>query len=62
MDEVLLHGVAESGPGRAVVQSIYTPAVALLGDDAADQKEPTHLTFLVNFFDELRRRAPAGGK
>jgi hypothetical protein len=24
--------------------------------------EPTHLTFLLNFFDELRRRAPAGGK
>jgi serine/threonine-protein kinase len=23
---------------------------------------PTHLTFLLNFFDELRRRAPAGGK
>jgi Tol biopolymer transport system component len=31
---------------------------------ASDQTggEPTHLTFLLNFFDELRRRAPAGGK
>ncbi len=27
---------------------------------ANDQKPPTHLTFLLNFFDELRRRAPAG--
>ncbi len=32
---------------------------ALLADnDANDQKPPTHLTFLLNFFDELRRRAP----
>ena len=29
---------------------------------ASDQTggEPMHLTFLLNFFDELRRRAPAG--
>jgi Tol biopolymer transport system component len=32
----------------------------MLADDASRQKEPTHLTFLLNFFDELRRRAPAG--
>jgi hypothetical protein len=25
-----------------------------------EQKNPTHVTFLLNFFDELRRRAPAG--
>jgi serine/threonine-protein kinase len=31
---------------------------ALLADDANGQKPPTHLTFLLNFFDELRRRAP----
>jgi serine/threonine-protein kinase len=31
-------------------------AAILAGDEA------THLTFLLNFFDELRRRAPAGGK
>jgi len=30
-------------------------AAMLAGDQA-----PTHLTFLLNFFDELRRRAPAG--
>jgi Tol biopolymer transport system component len=35
---------------------------AMLADDATDQKLPTHLTFLLNFFDELRRRAPAGSK
>ena len=29
---------------------------------AVDQKPPTHVVLLVNFFDELRRRAPSGGK
>ena len=28
--------------------------------DSNDEKPPTHLTFLLNFFDELRRRAPVG--
>jgi hypothetical protein len=32
---------------------------AMLTDDANGDKPPTHLTFLLNFFDELRRRAPA---
>jgi serine/threonine-protein kinase len=32
---------------------------AILASDQAGG-EPTHLTFLLNFFDELRRRAPAG--
>jgi len=34
---------------------------AMLADDndTNGQKGPTHLTFLLNFFDELRRRAPA---
>jgi Tol biopolymer transport system component len=31
---------------------------AMVGDDANGEKPPTHLTFLLNFFDELRRRAP----
>jgi serine/threonine-protein kinase len=31
---------------------------AMLADNANGQKPPTHLTFLLNFFDELRRRAP----
>ena len=33
---------------------------ALLADDANGEKLPTHLTFLLHFFDELRRRAPGG--
>jgi hypothetical protein len=32
---------------------------AFVADDAKVEKPPTHLTFLLNFFDELRRRAPA---
>ena len=28
--------------------------------EATEQKGPPHVTFLLNFFDELRRRAPAG--
>jgi hypothetical protein len=34
--------------------------VVLNADGTADPKPITHLTFLVNFTDELRRRAPAG--
>jgi hypothetical protein len=33
--------------------------VAFVADDAGE-KPPTHLTFLLNFFDEMRRNAPAG--
>ena len=33
---------------------------AFAGDDASGEKLPTHLTFLLNFFDELRRKAPEG--
>jgi hypothetical protein len=29
-------------------------------DDANRDKAPTHLTFLLNFFDEQRRCAPTG--
>jgi serine/threonine-protein kinase len=32
---------------------------AFVAEDANAEKPPTHLTFLLNFFDELRRRAPA---
>jgi hypothetical protein len=32
---------------------------AILAPDASGDKPPTHLTFLLNFFDELLRRAPA---
>ena len=33
---------------------------AFVADDADGEKLPTHLTFLLNFFDELRRKAAAG--
>jgi serine/threonine-protein kinase len=33
---------------------------AFVADDASGEKLPTHLTFLLHFFDELRRKAPAG--
>ena len=33
---------------------------AMVADDASGEKMPTHLTFLLNFFDELRRKVPAG--
>ncbi len=32
---------------------------AFLAEDSNGDKPPTHLTFLLNFFDELRRRAPS---
>jgi serine/threonine-protein kinase len=35
---------------------------AFMTDNVDREKPVTHLTFLLNFFDELRRRAPAGGK
>lgn len=33
--------------------------LAAIVDDQAAESLPTHLTFLLNFGDELRRRAPA---
>lgn len=33
---------------------------AIVADDANGDRPPTHLTFLLNFVDELRRRAPEG--
>ena len=33
---------------------------AIVAEDAEEEKLPTHLTFLLNFFDELRRKAPGG--
>jgi serine/threonine-protein kinase len=37
-------------------------AILLYPDGTAEPKPVTHLTFLMNFFDELRRRVPAGAK
>jgi hypothetical protein len=36
-------------------------AVTLYTDGTAEHQPTVQLTFLLNFFDELRRRAPAGG-
>jgi hypothetical protein len=36
--------------------------VTLYADGKAESKPITHVTVLLNFFDELRRRVPAGGK
>ena len=35
---------------------------AVVQPETSEQKGPTQVTFLLNFFDELRRRVPAGGK
>jgi serine/threonine-protein kinase len=36
--------------------------IAALQSNNADKQHPiTHVTFLLNFFDEVRRRVPAGG-
>ena len=37
-------------------------AVVLNADGTADPKPITHLTFLLNFFDELRMRVPSAGR
>jgi hypothetical protein len=37
-------------------------ATVLNADGTADAKPITHLTFQLNFFDELRRRVPTSGK
>ena len=36
--------------------------VLLPAEGAEEQKAQTHVTFLLNFFDELRRRVPTGSK
>jgi serine/threonine-protein kinase len=33
---------------------------AIVADDANNEKPTTHLTFLLNFLDELRRKSPTG--
>jgi len=37
-------------------------AVVMPADTADDQKPPTQMIFLFNFFDELRRRVPSDEK
>ena len=50
--------------GNVADMSIYdlAPDGKRLAAILQSDEPPTHLTFLLNFFDELRRRAPAGGK
>jgi len=48
---VLTYDVAPDGKHFAVV---------LYADGTAEEKPITHVTFLLNFFDELRRRVPLG--
>ena len=37
--------------------------IAVILPDSDEQQKPvTQLTFLLNFFDELQRKAPVGGK
>jgi hypothetical protein len=34
--------------------------VVLYADGTTEEKSITHVTFLLNFFDELRRKVPSG--
>ena len=45
--------------GEIVAES-FKCLSAFVADAGAAEKLPTHLTFLLNFFDELRRKAAAG--
>lgn len=46
--------------GKPGLRTMKRLAAFLADDEAGGQKPLTHLTFLVNFFDELGRRAPVG--
>jgi serine/threonine-protein kinase len=37
-------------------------SLVVVQEEKLERNDPKQLTFLVNFFDELRRRAPVGGK
>jgi hypothetical protein len=45
--------LAPDGKRFAVLETVVETENAVTG---------THATFLLNFFDQLRRKAPAGGK
>jgi hypothetical protein len=36
--------------------------VALYSDGTTERQNPTHLVFMLNFGDELRRRLPVAGR
>jgi Tol biopolymer transport system component len=55
--------LAETGIGRNFdVEPGGRRLLVLLQAEGPDQTKASHVTFLLNFFDELRRRAPVGGK
>ena len=56
---VLLASPPEMGQEAASAQDGKRLA-AILADDANGEKPLTHLIFLLNFFDELRRKVPVG--
>ncbi len=49
----LNYDLAPDGKRFAIFPKLNAPA---------EEKEAVHITFLLNFFDELRRRAPIGNK
>ncbi len=50
---ILNYDLAPDGKRFAIFPELKAPA---------EEKGDVHMTFLLNFFDELRRRAPAGTK
>jgi hypothetical protein len=60
------HRVPELGSPPALAFDVSPDgkrfAVVLNTDGTADPKPITHLTFLLNFFDELQRRVPVASK
>jgi serine/threonine-protein kinase len=60
--QILLSRTAGPFPPYSLAPNGKRFAVVLYPDGTAEQKPITRLTFLLNFFDELQRRMPAGNK
>jgi Tol biopolymer transport system component/predicted Ser/Thr protein kinase len=58
--EIRLLNLADSASSYDLAPDGRRLAAMLANDEASGQKPLTHLTFLLNFVDELRRRAPTG--
>ena len=52
-----IHGPNHQRPKSSCVRG--RRLAAMVADESQGEKLSTHLTFLLNFFDELRRKAPA---
>ncbi len=51
-----------SETSRRATCAMISASITLKQSLAEDEdRGPAHVTFLLNFFDELRRKAPAGG-